>query len=396
MNAVAQPARLSPSVTAARPSVLIVGPLPPPPGGMANQTRQLARLLAAEGCRVDVVAVNAPYRPAWVANVRGVRALFRIVPYAVRLWRAMPDCDVVHVMANSGWAWHLLAAPAVWIAHFRGRPVIVNYRGGEADAFLARRAGLVRLTLARARALVVPSAFLEDVFARRGLAADIVPNIVDVARFGGAPSAVAGRWHCVVARNLEDIYAVGTALRAFARIRAEIEDARLTIAGDGPARAALERLCAELRLDDAVAFTGRVDNERMADIYRSADVLLNPSLADNMPISLLEAMAGAVPIVSTNVGGIPFMVEHGKTALLVPPRDAVAMASAALSLARDPALAARLREAARNDAQRYAWPRVRDAWFAAYAKAMEQPARPSERAPIAPAPRDDAMRKERS
>ena len=93
--------------------VLLVGPLPPPAGGMANQTRQLAELLRAEGAQVEVVQVNAPYRPAWAERLKGVRALFRLLPYLLHLWRGCGRADVVHVMANSGWSWHLFAAPAV-------------------------------------------------------------------------------------------------------------------------------------------------------------------------------------------------------------------------------------------------------------------------------------------
>ena len=121
-------------------SIALVGPLPPPPGGMANQTRQLARLLQDSGTTVEVVRSNAPYRPAWVERLRGVRAVFRLAPFLGSLWRAGGRVDVFHVMANSGWAWHLFAAPAVWIARWRGRPVVVNYRGGEAEAFMAREA----------------------------------------------------------------------------------------------------------------------------------------------------------------------------------------------------------------------------------------------------------------
>ena len=112
---------------------------------MANQTRQLARLLEAEGCSVTVVRTNAPYRPAWIGRVRGVRALFRLVPYIISLWRAMRgQSDLAHVMANSGWAWHLFAAPAIRIAALRGVPVVVNYRGGEAAPFLAAGARVRR------------------------------------------------------------------------------------------------------------------------------------------------------------------------------------------------------------------------------------------------------------
>ncbi|HNC65914.1 MAG TPA: glycosyltransferase, partial [Thauera aminoaromatica] len=216
--------------------VLLVGPLPPPAGGMANQTRQLAELLRGEGASVEVVQVNAPYRPAWVERLKGVRALFRLLPYLLRLWQAAGRANLMHVMANSGWSWHLFAAPAVWIGWLRGVPVVVNYRGGEAAGFLARSAAVVRATLRRASSLVLPSGFLLEVFARHGMAGRIVSNIVDLERFhpATAPRAAGEGPHLVVARNLEALYGNDTALRAFARLCVAWPDARLTIAGSGP------------------------------------------------------------------------------------------------------------------------------------------------------------------
>jgi glycosyltransferase involved in cell wall biosynthesis len=350
-------------------AVGLVGPLPPPSGGMANQTKQLARLLAEAGVRVELVQTNAPYRPAWIEPLRGVRALFRLVPYLLALWRCAGRVDVFHVMANSGWAWHLLAAPAVWIASLRGKPAIVNYRGGEAERFLQKEFAWVRPTLSRARGVIVPSGFLRGVFGKHGVQTEIVPNIVDLMRFRPAEPRP-GRLHMLVARNLEDIYDVPTALRAFARLHASHPHARLTVAGSGRRRVDLERLCADLGIADAVAFTGRVENERMADLYRDADVLLNPALVDNMPNSLLEAMASGVPIVSTNVGGVPYVVEDGRTALLVRPRDPDAVVAAVERLVTDRALALRLRETGLEEVQRYRWANVRPVLWDVYARAV--------------------------
>jgi glycosyltransferase involved in cell wall biosynthesis len=196
---------------------------------MANQTRQLARLLADAAMAVEIVQVNARYRPHWIGNVRGVRAVFRLVPYLLSLWRCAGRADLFHVMANSGWAWHLCAAPAVWIARLRGVPVVLNYRGGEAERFLRRQVTWVRPTLRRAFAIVVPSGFLQDVFGQFGIAAEIVPNIVDLSQFHPGPPRAASH-HIIVTRNLEDIYDIPTALRAFAAIRRAYPDATLTVA----------------------------------------------------------------------------------------------------------------------------------------------------------------------
>ena len=121
-------------------------------------------------------------------------------------------------------------------------------------------------------------------------------------------------------------------------MRKAFPDARLTIAGSGPERAKLEAMAKELGVADAVVFAGQIDNEHMPILYREADIALNPSLADNMPISILEALASGVPVVSTNVGGVPFLVEDGKTALLIPPGDPERMAEAMLRVLSDESL----------------------------------------------------------
>ncbi|SFW29884.1 glycosyltransferase family 4 protein [Nitrosovibrio sp. Nv17] len=354
----------------------LVGPLPPPSGGMANQTLQLAGLLRREGIVVDLIQVNRPYRPPGIGRLKGLRALFRLVPYLTHLWRASGRVRLFHVMANSGWSWHLFAAPAIWIAWIRQIPVIVNYRGGEADVFFERSFAWIGPSLRRASAIVVPSAFLEEVFGKWGFPVHVVPNIIDLDRFPGGvgrPMPLkAAAPHLVVSRNLEPIYDNATALRAFDRIRRVFPAATLTIAGTGPQHRFLAGLAAELGVVDAVTFTGRVDNAGMAEIYRRADIMINPSLADNMPISILEALASGVPVVSTDVGGVPHLVTHGETALLVPAGDHSAMADAVLALLGDPGRAERIRAAGLVAVRRYAWPQVRPRLLEVYAGALEQ------------------------
>jgi glycosyltransferase involved in cell wall biosynthesis len=94
--------------------------------------------------------------------------------------------------------------------------------------------------------------------------------------------------------------------------------------------------------------------------------MINPSLADNMPISILEALASGVPVISTDVGGIPYLVEHGKTALLVPMQNPQAMAVAIVSLLSDPGRAGKLRQAGLEAARQYAWTNVRERLLSVY------------------------------
>jgi glycosyltransferase involved in cell wall biosynthesis len=220
----------------------------------------------------------------------------------------------------------------------------------------------------------VPSGFLADVYKRRGVATRIVPNIVDVQRFTASGRHPHSREETspqlLVTRNLEPIYDIDTALRVLQQVRKTFPGTSMTICGSGPERDRLMALAQALGIGSAVVFTGRVENEQMADLYRSADIMLNPSLADNMPISVLEALASGVPVVSTRVGGVPYLVQHGKTALLVPPGDVDAMTKAVIRVLEDPDLADCLVAAGLGEIQQYTWPSVREGLQSVYTDAL--------------------------
>ncbi len=228
----------------------------------------------------------------------------------------------------------------------------------------------MRPTLAAASLLAVPSGFLREVFARYGVAAEVLPNIVDLSRFRRLTAREPAAPHLVVTRNLEPIYDIATAIEAFAIVRAARPDARLSVAGSGPELARLREQTLRLGLGDAVSFTGRLDRDQVAALYQDADLMINSSLVDNMPNSVLEALASALPVVSTRVGGVPYIVRDGVTALLVDPGDARAMAAAALRILGDPELAASLAAAGVADVQQYTWARVRGRLGELYDRAL--------------------------
>lgn len=349
----------------------LVGPLPPPNGGMAMQLQQLARLLSVEKLDVEVVRNNAPYRPAFIRHIKGLRALFLLIPYIGRVWRLAGRVDVIHLLANSGWSWQLYAAPVIWMGWLRSTPVIVNYRGGEAREYLGASLAWIKPTLDKASALVVPSGFLQEVFNDFGFASSVVPNIIDPDTFYPAPPAEGGPaearpFTIVITRNLESIYGLDTAIRALALVHEQLPDIRLKIAGSGPQRDELLQLVTSLGLADSVVFLGRLGRPDIVDLYHGADVMLNPSRVDNMPNSVLEAMACGLPVISSNVGGVPYIVHHGRTALLVEPDNAEQMAQAIRDLYHDQALREGLANRGLHEVAQYYWSAVRLKWLSLY------------------------------
>jgi len=332
---------------------------------MAVQAQRLTELLRADGWRVLLVPTNprwpGPLRP--LRRVRGLRTAIVAVLFLQRLAAAASRVDLLHILACSHLDYYLFTVPAVAAARLWRRPVVVNFRGGNARVFFQRRPRALRW-LRRADRVTVPSGFLRDVFAEFDVATTTVPNIADVGRFRYRARATRVP-HLLVARHLEPWYNVALAIRAFERIRAARPAATLTIAGDGSQRPDLERLVAERRID-GVRFLGRVPNPRMTELYDRCDVALNPSNIDNMPISVLEAFAAGLSVVSTNVGGVPYIVSDRRTGFLVPPEDVEAMAARVLWVCEHPEEAAAVADRARRACEAYTWPAVRRALLAVY------------------------------
>ncbi len=140
----------------------------------------------------------------------------------------------------------------------------------------------------------------------------------------------------VVAR-LEPEKGHPTLLEAWRSVVAAVPDATLLVVGEGSRREALEALAVELGVADRVVFTGRRDD--VPAVTAALDVAVLPSYREALGLTILEAMALSRPVVASNVGGIPEMVEDGITGLLVPPRDAEALATAIVRLLRDHPLA---------------------------------------------------------
>jgi glycosyltransferase involved in cell wall biosynthesis len=286
--------------------------------------------------------------------------------YIAALLRRLRHCDVVHAFSASYWSFVLAPLPALVVGKLYGRGTVLNYRSGEADDHLTRwRPVVPPLIRALADAVVTPSTYLVDVFARHGLSARSISNFVELERLPYRRRDTL-RPIFLSNRNLEPLYDVETALRAFALIQREVPEARLVVAGGGSQRDHLESLAGELGLRETT-FVGQVSADAMARLYDSSDILLNTPRIDNMPNTLIEAFAAGLPIVTTDAGGIPYIVDNGRTGLIVRAGDVPAVAAAALRLLREPGLAQRIATAARDEViSRYTWGAVGDAWESLY------------------------------
>jgi glycosyltransferase involved in cell wall biosynthesis len=347
-------------------SVAIVAPSLAILGGQAVQA---CRLIAEWQKDPEISAFLVPINPklrgvlGLLTRIKYVRTIVTELVYLPSLVQAMVNADIVHVFSASYFSFLLAPLPAVIIARLLGRPVLVNYRSGQAPDHL-RRSAIARATLRAVDLNVVPSRFLQHVLATHGIPSRVIPNIIDRNRFRFRMREPL-RPRLLSTRNFEGLYNVECTLRAFAAVQRRYPDATLTLVGAGSLDASLRRLSAELGLH-GVAFAGRVTPEAIAQYYADADIYIQTPDIDNMPSSILEAFSSGLPVVATDVGGVPAILTDEVHGLLAPADDADRVAAQVVRLLEDPPLSRRLALAASQTVDALVWERVREQWVAIY------------------------------
>ena len=203
-------------------------------------------------------------------------------------------------------------------------------------------------------------------FAEYGFEAQSIYNFVNVDRFKFRQREKL-RPVFFSNRLLEELYNIPCILRAFAIIQAKYPNAKLIVASFGNKRESLENYAKELKLNN-VEFVGKVNQAQMAELYGEVDIYLNSPNTDNMPGSLIECYASGVPVVTTGAGGIPYILEHEKTGLMVKINDHEALAQEAMRLLENDKLAQEIIANGHDASQKFSWEKVRIEWLAVYDK----------------------------
>lgn len=347
--------------------VLIVAPSIDILGGQAVQAARLMERLRQEPLLdVGFLPINPrlPFGLHHLQRIKYVRTVVTSIAYVLSLLFRVPRYHVIHIFSASYLSFVLAPTPAILISKLYRRKTLLNYHSGEAADHLHRWRRTAIPTIRLVDSIVVQSEYLMRIFAFYGLKATAIYNLIDTSKFRFRERSPL-RPVFLSNRNLESHYGVDRVLRAFAIIQEQIPQASLTVAGDGSQRRNLEALAKDLGLRNTT-FTGQVDPENIASVYDAADIFLNGSEIDNQPLSILEAFSCGLPIVTTDAGGIPDIVQDGRTGMVVSRGDYAEMAKRAMALLNDPALANELIQQGRLECQKYSWEAVRDAWFAVY------------------------------
>ena len=302
---------------------------------------------------------KAGYEVFGVSSV--INRYLRLADIIFTLIRKSNKTDIIVLDVFGGLSFVVADIASLVARVFRYR-MIMHVHGGSLPDLMTRFPRWTRRVFSRANSLVTPSAFLARALARYELKAQIIPNVIDISEYQYRQRHNV-RPHMFWMRSFHPIYNPLLAVRVLARLRETAPDASLVLAGqDKGQELEARKLADDLGLRDAARFVGLLDAAGKTREGNAADIFVNTSSIDNMPVALLEACAMGLPVVSTSVGGIPDLLTDGHTGLLVSPDTDEAITRAVERLLSDDSLAERLSSNGRKLAEESAWKNVRPQW----------------------------------
>ncbi len=331
-------------------SVLMIGTMLSTVGGLRGVCEALVDRLALKGWRV-------------IAASRNRSKIFRLGDMLVTAVKHRHEYAVAQVDVFSGAAFFYAEAVA-WTLRRLGKPYVLTLRGGNLPEFAKSWPRRVSRLLTSAKVVIAPSGFLKEKMECYCPEIRIIPNPIDLSLY---PYRRRGPVHLKLLwlRAFHEIYNPTMAVKVVAALAAKNSGIQLTMVGPDKGDGSLQRAQAEVAasmLGEQVHFPGQVPKPEVPRMLAGADVFLNTANVDNSPVSVIEAMACGLCVVSTRAGGMPFLLANEQNGLLVPCGDIDAMAAGITRFLSDSELAGRVSGNARRLAEKFDWSVVLPAW----------------------------------
>lgn len=328
-------------------SILVITPCPR--NGLPTQGFILAERFRKAGFPTKILS-------------RAQSSLLRAFDVVIRGFYLIPTHYVVFVNLYGNRAF-LYESFVILYARIWKKRIVVFVHSGLFPAFTQRWPRWTKTVLAGSDLLLVPSGFLQEKLNKNGFRVDgTIPNFIDLEEYTFKErSHLEPRFLYI--RGFWSVYNPEMAILAFAIIQNRYPNARLTMAGrDGDHSTKCRKLVRDMALRN-VHFVGLVKKNELIDLANQHDLHLHTNRSDNMPVSIIEMWACGLPIVGTNVGGMPYLVRNYEDAILVESEDIHAMAEVCFKLLSEPDLAQRLSRNGRLRAEEFSWERVKKTWF---------------------------------
>lgn len=248
------------------------------------------------------------------------------------------------------------------IARIKKIKYVPILHGGDLQSRLTQNPKLCKMLFGNAYQNVAPSNYLKSVFQKKGFTNVIyIPNTIEVEKYNFI-SREKVEPKLLWVRAFASIYNPKMAIDVLELLQKKYPKASLTMVGpDKDGSLQTSKRYAQLKKVD-VSFTGQLSKDEWWKLSQNHSIFINTTNFDNTPVSVMESMALGLPIVSTNVGGIPYLLEDGRNALLVEPNDAVTMVLKIENLLQDERLSEQLSLNGRALALSWDWNVVKEQW----------------------------------
>ncbi|MEZ6120097.1 MAG: glycosyltransferase family 4 protein [Pirellulaceae bacterium] len=333
-----------------RNGILLVGNFPSSTSVIRNVCEDLAPRLRSAGWNVFTTSHQ---------NGRLARFLDSISV----IWQMRKQYRIASVDVFSGNAFYLAESSCTLLRSI-GKPYVLTLRGGNLPAFARTRQKRVAKLLQSAAAVVAPSGYLQNEMRNYCEDIQLIPNPLSTCdhpfrcREHAMPRLI---W----VRSFHEVYNPTMAPQIVSLLVKKYPEIQLIMAGADRGDGSLLRtrkIAEKLDVTNRVFLPGRIPNHQVPEWLNQADIFLNTTNADNTPVSVMEAMACGLCVTSTNVGGLSYLLEHERDALLVKPNDANAMATAVDRILSSPILACELSRNGRRKAEQLDWSCVLPQW----------------------------------
>ncbi|NIS68854.1 MAG: glycosyltransferase [Proteobacteria bacterium] len=311
----------------------------------------------------DLAARLAASRWAVVTTSSKLSRIPRLLDMVNTIWSKRSEYSVAQVDVYSGLAF-VWAEIVCFILRVIGRPYILTLHGGNLPRFARRWPLRVRILLRSAAAVTTPSPYLQNQMKSHCDSPLLLPNALDLSAYRMRLRNQPGP-RLVWLRAFHAMYNPTLAPRVVAQLAEEFPDTYLIMIGPEKGDGSLEsvqQLAQKLGVPNRICFSGGVSKEEVSGLLDDGDIFLNTTNVDNTPVSVLEAMASGLCLVSTDVGGIPYLLKHEHDALLVPPDGPENMADAVRRILTEPGLAEHLSRNARMKAELFDWSVILPQW----------------------------------
>lgn len=289
--------------------------------------------------------------------------IFRLMDALAEIILNTSRLDIVIIQVYSGLNF-ILVDLASWIAKIYKLPVILHVHGGMIPQHARKYPSWTTRVFNRAQQIVVPSNYLANELQQHGFQSVLIPNVIELQQYAFR-CRVKPDPLIVWLRAFHQLYNPVLAPCTLALLTENFPGAKLIMVGPDKGDGSFEltqKVSKDLGIQSRIDFPGAVPKEKVPEALQTGDIFLNTTNIDNTPVSVLEAMACGLCVVSTNVGGLPYLLEDGVDALLVPPDDPQAMANAVHRVLTEPGLAEKLSTNARRKVEGFDWSAILPQW----------------------------------